>query len=45
MLFQNVEWKNKCLKNAQSSDLTHITDANFHYTECGMAKSLQESCK
>ena len=20
-------------------------DANFHYTECGMAKLLQESCK
>ena len=24
---------------------TNIADANFHYTECGMAKSLQESCK
>ena len=22
-----------------------ITDGNFHYTECGMAKLLQESCK
>ena len=22
-----------------------ITDDNFHYTECGMAKLLQESCK
>ena len=23
----------------------YIADANFHYTECGMAKLLQESCK
>ena len=23
----------------------HIADANFHYTECGMAQLLQESCK
>ena len=23
----------------------HVADANFHYTECGMAKLLQESCK
>ena len=22
-----------------------IADATFHYTECGMAKLLQESCK
>ena len=22
----------------------YIADANFHYTECGMAKLLQESC-
>ena len=22
-----------------------ITDDNFHYTECDMAKLLQESCK
>ena len=21
-----------------------ISDANFHYTECGLAKLLQESC-
>ena len=28
-------------------DLSHnayIADANFHYTECGMAKLLQEYC-
>ena len=23
----------------------YIADANFHYTECGMAKLLQEFCK
>ena len=23
----------------------YIDDANFYYTECGMAKLLQESCK
>ena len=23
----------------------YITDAHFHYTECGMAKLLPESCK
>ena len=23
----------------------YIADANFYYTECGMAKLLQESCK
>ena len=23
----------------------YIADANFHYTECGIAKLLQESCK
>ena len=23
----------------------YIADANFHYTECGMAKLLQEYCK
>ena len=23
----------------------YIADASFHYTECGMAKLLQESCK
>ena len=23
----------------------YISDANFHYTKCGMAKLLQESCK
>ena len=23
----------------------YIGDANFHYTECGMGKLLQESCK
>ena len=22
----------------------YIADANFHYTECGMAKLLQEYC-
>ena len=23
----------------------YIADANFHYTECGIAKLLQEYCK
>ena len=23
----------------------YIADASFHYTECGMVKLLQESCK
>ena len=23
----------------------YIADANYHYTKCGMAKLLQESCK
>ena len=27
------------------ANTAYIADANFHYTECGMAKSLQEYCK
>ena len=30
-----LSFSNQCLK----------TDDNFQYTECGMAKLLQESCK
>ena len=31
--------------NLDLANIAYIADANFHYTECGMAKLLQESCK
>ena len=48
-----LDGKVKCLKNVtyimrsylDLANNAYIADANFHYTECGMAKLLQESCK
>ena len=47
-----LDGKVKCLKIVQSLDFTldlannaDIADANFHYTECGMAKLLLECCQ
>ena len=45
-----LDGKVKCLKKRvvmksylDSANNAYIADANFHYTECGMAKLLQES--
>ena len=51
MSFMILNGKIKRLKHAviRSYSLlainAYINGANFHYTECGMAKLLQESCK
>ena len=53
--FLLLDGKVKCLKKrvvllsyldlADNCHNAYIADANFHYTECGMAKLLQEYCK
>ena len=38
-------FKKKRAVMRSSLDLANNADANFHYTECGMAKLLQEYCQ
>ena len=47
-----LDEKVKCLKKRavmrsylDLANNAYIADANFHYTECGMAKLLQEYCQ
>ena len=47
-----LDGKVKCIKKRavmrsylDLANNAYIADANFHYTECGIAKLLQESCK
>ena len=50
--FTFIKWKSQMFKNRavmrfylDLANNAYIADANFHYTECGMAKLLQEYCQ